>query len=128
MTGLLLSFGVTAAAEDVNSEQVEVSAPIENPVSVETSESEHLKEAEQIVNGVVHDTTQKILPISIEARYFAPHMDISIFADDIRFNDGKVSLKDDLGFGNDKTPEFIFRYKRLTFDYIHRVNLQPTIL
>lgn len=84
----------------------------------ETVESERLKEAETIVNGVVQDVAQKILPVSIEGRWFSPHMDIKVKSDKIRYRDGSVGLKDDLGFGDDKAPEVIFRYKRFTADYI----------
>ncbi len=87
--------------------------------TVSAAENENLQEAETLVNGVIHDVTQKILPISVEARFFAPHMDINVKSDKIRYRDGSVGLKNDLGFGNDNAPELIFRYKRFTADYIH---------
>ncbi len=72
-----------------------------------------------LVKGVIKDVAQKILPVSIEARYFAPHMDMKVKSDKIYMNgSGEVGLKDNLGFGNDKAPELIFRYKRMTLDYI----------
>lgn len=74
---------------------------------------------EYLVEGIIHDTAQKILPISLEARYFAPHFNAKVQSDNIHYNGGKINLKDDLGFGNDKAPELIFRFKRFTADYIH---------
>ena len=56
---------------------------------------------------------------SIEARWFAPHLEAKVKSDKIYYNGGAVSLKDDLGFGNDNAPEFILRYKRMTLDYIY---------
>lgn len=56
---------------------------------------------------------------SIEARYFAPHFDANVQSDKIYYNGGQVGLKKDLGFGNDKAPEVILRYKGLSLDYIH---------
>lgn len=56
---------------------------------------------------------------SIEARYFAPHFDAKIQSDKIYYNGGSVGLKDNLGFGNDKAPEIILRYKGLSIDYIY---------
>lgn len=61
----------------------------------------------------------KDAPFSIEARYFAPHFDAKVESDKIRYNGGKVGLKDNLGFGNDKAPELIVRYKRVSLDYIY---------
>ena len=78
---------------------------------------EHKDTPEFLVNGVLKDVTQKILPISIEARFFVPHMDLEVQSDKIFYNGGAVGLKSDLGFGNDKAPEVIFRYKRFTADY-----------
>ena len=62
---------------------------------------------------------KKILPFSLEARWFAPHLEAKVHSDSIYYNGGSVSLKDDLGFGNDNAPEFILRYKRMTLDYIY---------
>lgn len=56
---------------------------------------------------------------SFEGRFFAPHLDAKIKSDKVYYNGGEVGLKDDLGFGNDNAPEIIFRYKRLSIDYIY---------
>ena len=72
-----------------------------------------------VVGGIVRDTAQKILPLSVEARFFAPHFDAKVKSDNIRYNGGQVGFKDDLGFGNDNAPELIFRFKRFSADYIH---------
>ena len=72
-----------------------------------------------IVGGIIRDTAQKILPLSVEARFFAPHFDAKVKSDNIRYNNGQVGLKDDLGFDNDNAPELIFRFKRFSADYIH---------
>ena len=77
------------------------------------------EQPDYLVGGVIRDVAQKILPVSIEARYYAPHFNARVKSDSIRYNGGEVNLKDDLGFGNDKAPEVIFRYKRFTADYIH---------
>ena len=79
---------------------------------------EDFTEAETMVNGVVRDVAQKILPVSVEARYFAPHLDINVKSDKIYYNGGKVGLKDNLGIGNTGAPELLFRYKRFNLDYI----------
>ena len=83
------------------------------------SDTERLKAAETLINGASEESDQKKFNFSIEGRYFAPHMDIKVKSDKIRYQDGEVGLKDDLGFGNDKAPELILRYKRFTMDYIH---------
>lgn len=83
------------------------------------AEREDLQEAETLVNGVVHDVAQKILPVSVEARFFAPHLDMSVKSNKIHYNGGEVGLKNTLGFGNDNAPELIFRYKRFTADYLY---------
>ena len=83
------------------------------------SDTERLKAAETLINGASEESDQKKFNFSIEGRYFAPHMDIKVKSDKIRYQDGEVGLKDDLGFGNDKAPEVILRYKRFTMDYIH---------
>ena len=56
---------------------------------------------------------------SVEGRFFAPHLYVKIKSDKVYYNGGEVGLKDDLGFGNDNAPEIIFRYKRLSIDYIY---------
>ena len=70
------------------------------------------------VDGIVRDIAQKILPISVEARFFMPHMDITAQTKSISYNGGDVGLKNTLGFGNDNAPELLFRYKRFNLDYI----------
>ncbi len=82
------------------------------------ADTERLKAAETLINGATEESDKKVFKFSIEGRYFAPHMDIKVQSDKIRYRDGSVGLKDDLGFGNDKAPELIFRYKRFTMDYI----------
>ena len=101
--GAVFSFGATVSAAEVNP------APVEN---------ENVELPEYLVKGVAHDVAQKIFPFSIEGRYFSPHMDINVKSDKIRYRDGSVGLKSDLGFGNDNAPEVILRYKRFTMDYI----------
>ena len=46
-------------------------------------------------------------------------MDAKVSSDSIHYNNGQVGLKDTLGFDNDKAPEFIFRWKRMSLDWIH---------
>lgn len=87
--------------------------------AAEAEPREDLVAAETAVNGVIRDVAQKILPVSVEARYFAPHMDLNVQTSGIRYNGGSVGLKSDLGFGNDGAPELLFRYKRFNLDYIH---------
>lgn len=82
-------------------------------------ENKEVEPPEFLVKGVVKDLTQKILPISIEGRYFVPHMNMQVKSDKIFYNGGAVDLKNDLGFGNDNAPEIIFRYKRFTADYFN---------
>lgn len=106
MTGAILAFCATVSAAEVDTK--------ETPLAVDY---EKLKEAESIVNGVSDDSQKKKRNFSIEARYFSPHMDINVKSDRIKYRDGSVGLKRDLGFGNDKAPEIILRYKRFTMDY-----------
>ncbi len=72
-----------------------------------------------LVGGIASQALNMILPVSVEARFFAPHYNMSVQSDDIRYNGGKVDLENDLGFDSDNAPEFIFRYRRMTLDYIH---------
>lgn len=108
----------TESTENLNTpaEIAETAQPKVIHIPIKRAETET---PEFLVNGAVKDITQKILPISLEARFFAPHMDIKVQSDSIHYNGGKVGLKDDLGFGNDNAPELIFRYKRFTADYFH---------
>lgn len=99
-TGIALSLSATAFASE--------------PVA-----QENFEEAETMVNGIVRDVAQKILPISVEARYFAPHLDVNVKSDKIYYNGGKVGIKDTLDIGNSGAPELLFRYKRFNLDYIH---------
>ncbi len=110
-TGIILTLptSTTFAAENNSEPPEKIHFPIEHR---ETEPPEFL------VKGALKDITQKILPISVEARFFAPHMDLSAKSDKIFYNSGEVSLKDNLGFGNDNAPEVIFRYKRFTADYL----------
>ncbi len=80
-------------------------------------ERAEVEQPEFLVGGAVKDITQKILPISAEARFFAPHFDLSSHTGNFSYNGGELGLKNNLGFGNDKAPEVIFRYKRFTADY-----------
>ena len=104
--------------EDNDSKVVEESKVVdtinEPQIQVENEELSNF-----MVGGIVRDTAQKILPLSIEARFFAPHFDAKVKSDSIRYNGGQVSLQDDLGFDNDNAPELIFRFKRFSADYIH---------
>ena len=104
-TGVLCSFCTTTALAADNS------APTR-------TDTDRLKAAETLINGATDESDKKNFKFSIEGRYFAPHMDIKVQSDKIRYKDGSVGLKDDLGFGNDKAPEIILRYKRFTMDYI----------
>ncbi|MBQ7704959.1 MAG: hypothetical protein IJT73_06005 [Selenomonadaceae bacterium] len=111
-TGIIFSSttATTFAAETEN--QPEPPKKINIPI-----ERKEVEPPEFLVKGAIKDLTQKILPISVEARYFVPHMDLQVKSDSIFYNGGEVGLKGDLGFGNDNAPEVIFRYKRFTADY-----------
>lgn len=104
--GMILSLPASTFAAETETDKIHF--PIER---------EEIETPEFLVNGAIKDITQKILPISVEARYFMPHMNMNVKSDKIFYNGGDVSLKDNLGFGNDKAPELIFRYKRFTADY-----------
>ena len=107
--GLIFAIPATTSAAENESEPVKkINIPIEHKAA---------ETPEYLVAGAVKDITQKILPISVEARFFVPHMDMSVQSDSIYYNGGKVGLKNDLGFGNDNAPEVVFRYKRFTADY-----------
>ena len=110
------------AAENVDNNEIKIveeSEVIDTVIDpqIQSENSEELSNF--VVGGVVRDTAQKILPISIEARFFAPHFDAKVHSNSIHYNGGQVSLKDNLGFNNDNAPELIFRYKRFSADYIH---------
>ncbi len=111
--------GTAFAAEDSSGKSAQ---PVEkksaDKINIPVKYAENDK-PDFLVAGVVKDIAQKILPVSAEARYFAPHFDAKVQSDNISFNGGRVGLKDQLGFGNDKAPEVILRYKRTTLDYIH---------
>ena len=104
VTGAVCSLGTTTAT-------AAEPPPTYSPTHVDT---ERLKAAETLINGADDENDKKVFKFSIEGRYFAPHMDIKVQSDKIRYKDGSVGLKDDLGFGNDKAPELILRYKRFT--------------
>ena len=106
---LTLPASTSFAAEAETDSEGKIHFPIERA---------EVEQPEFLVKGAIKDLTQKILPVSIEARFFVPHMDFSVKSDKIFYNGGKVGLKDNLGFGNDNAPEIIFRYKRFTADYL----------
>ena len=107
--GMILSLPASTFAAEVETDsEGKIHFPIER---------EEAGEPEFLVKGALKDVTQKILPISAEVRYFAPRFGMDIKSDDTYYNGGEVNLKDHLGFGNDKAPELIFRYKRFTADY-----------
>lgn len=81
-------------------------------------DAEQVSDAEKYLVKGVSDESEKNYPFSIEARYFSPHFDAQVQSNKIHYNGGRVGLKDNLGFGNDKAPEFILKYKHLTLDYI----------
>ena len=123
MVGAALVSSTTAfAAEDTDNNKTEMtkeSKVVATVVDPQLQDDTDGEMTDFLVGGIVRDVAQKVLPISIEARYFAPHFNAKVKSDSIRYNGGQVGLKDNLGFGNDKAPELIFRYKRLTADYIH---------
>ncbi len=67
------------------------------------------------VKGVM----SSVLPFSVEARFYAPHLNARVSSDKISYMGGAVDMKNTLGFGNSNAPELIFKYKRLSLDYIH---------
>lgn len=88
--------------------------------------AENVSETEKVIDSQVEQSKNIVAGISdkkdpafsFEARYFNPHFDANVKSNKISYNGGSVGLKNDLGFGNDKAPEFILRYKHLTLDYI----------
>ena len=74
--------------------------------------------------AVAEESVGKVLGVvpktgfSVEARWYAPHMDAKVRSDKISYGGGSVGLKETLGFGNDNSPEIILKWKRMSFDYI----------
>ena len=101
-TGVLCSFGTAAAT----------TSEMPTAYSSTYTDTDCLKAAETLINGATDETDKKVFKFSIEGRYFSPHMDIKVKSDKIRYRDGSVGLKDDLGFGNDKAPEIILHYRK----------------
>ncbi len=108
--GMILASSTAFAAEDSELKKFPI------PMNHEKFE---LEEPDYLVGGIVTSVVHQILPISAEARFFAPHMDMNVQSSKFHYNGGPVSLKGTLGFGNDNAPEFIFRYSGLTLDYIN---------
>ena len=71
------------------------------------------------VTGMAHRVAHNLIPLSVEARFFAPHFDAKVHADSISYNGGTIGLKDQLGLGNDNAPELIVKFGGLQLDYIH---------
>ena len=118
VTSMTASTFAAEATEDSNAAKAE-DKTVETVVDQQLQNEVNADLQEFLVGGIVRDTAQKILPVSIEARFYAPHFDAKVKSNSIRYNGGQVSLKDNLGFDNDNAPELIFRYKRFTADYIH---------
>ena len=76
-------------------------------------------EIDGAVTGMAHRVAHNLIPLSVEARFFAPHFDAKVHADSISYNGGTIGLKDQLGFGNDNAPELIVKFGGLQLDYIH---------
>ena len=71
----------------------------------ENNSTDELNEmSNYLVGGVIRDVAQKILPLSIEGRFYAPHLNAHVKSDNIYYKGGSVTLKDDLGFDNDNAP------------------------
>lgn len=60
--------------------------------------------------------------VTVEARFFSPSFDTKVKSDSIKYNNGQVSLKDDLGLSDKNAPELILRYRNMSLDYIHLSN------
>ena len=103
---------VVAEAKDVTASDTKLVA------KNETATSEELTSVVEKAVGDVRGIRPTI-GLGFEARFFAPHMDAKVSSDSISYNNGKVGLKDTLGFDNDNAPEFIFRYGRFSADWIH---------
>ena len=72
-----------------------------------------------MATGMAHRVAHSLIPLSVEARFFAPHFDAKVHADSISYNGGTIGLKDQLGLGNDNAPELIVKFGGLQLDYIH---------
>ena len=46
------------------------------------------------VTGMAHRVAHNLIPLSVEARFFAPHFDAKVHADSISYNGGTIGLKD----------------------------------
>ena len=68
------------------------------------------------------DTVEKVKPtigITVEERFFAPHLSGGVQSDNIKYNGGKVDWKDTLGLSDEHSPETILRYKNMSLDWMH---------
>lgn len=83
--------------------------------TVDQNKTDDVKFAESISD----EDRFKDCAFSIEGRYFAPHFNANVQSDKTYYNGGAVDLQKNLGFGNDKAPELILRYKRFSLDYFY---------
>lgn len=88
-------------------------------VSFAAESEEELSEDEEARRGIkiASERLKKVFPMTVEARIFFPNMDAHIKSHEIKIGDDALSLKN-FGMDSKVAPEFIFRYKNFSVDYI----------
>ncbi len=104
--------------EKALSETSKIERPVHSKPSRGYNYSHLLKQSAQPAPMDVKGVMSSVLPLSVEARFYAPHMNAKVKSDKTSYFGGEVSMKDTLGFGNNNAPELLLRYKRMSLDYI----------
>ena len=93
------------------------------PVSISDDKTKtHMTTTDRTQIQTAIDTVEKVKPtigITVEERFFAPHLSGGVQSDNIKYNGGKVDWKDTLGLNDEHSPETILRYKNMSLDWMH---------
>ncbi|MBQ9487843.1 MAG: hypothetical protein IJU91_08620 [Selenomonadaceae bacterium] len=86
---------------------------------VAESEEEELTEEEQAQRGIkiASERLKKDFPFTVEARIFLPSMDGHVKSHGVKIGDDAFNLNQ-MGLDSNVAPEFIFRYKNISVDYL----------
>ena len=83
------------------------------------SDDVELTEEEQAKRGIkiASERLKKDFPVTVEARIFLPSMDGHVKSHEVKIGDDAFNFNQ-MGLDSNVAPEFIFRYKNISIDYL----------
>lgn len=91
----------------------------ESEIGGTESEEEELTDEEKAKRGIkiASERLRKDFPVTVEARIFFPSMDRHVKSHEVKIGDESFNLNH-VGLDSNVAPEFIFRYKNISLDYL----------